>query len=63
MVMEQLAGNYMKWNYCKYKLEKFTPNSLKLIKTFIIQNHQNYKETEENLHDVGFDPYIISFEF
>ena len=48
IVMEQLTGNYMKWNYCKYKLENFTPNSLKLIKTFIIQNHQNYKETRKS---------------
>ena len=46
--MEQLTGNYMKWNYCKYKLENFTPNSLKLIKTFITQNHQNYKETRKS---------------
>ena len=48
IVMEQLTGNYMKWNYCKYKLENFTPNSLKLIKTFIIQNHSNYKETRQS---------------
>ena len=48
IVMEQLTGNYMKWNYCKYKLENFTPNSLKLIKTFITQNHQNYKETRKS---------------